>query len=351
MGKEKINTTKLGLFVTAAVILFTIAVYFIGSRQNLFAASFGISTTFQNVNGLQAGNNVRYSGIDVGVVDRIVIINDSTIRVEMMLERKVQAFLKSDALASIGTDGLVGNMIVNINPGKGNGEEVMAGGVIPSYSRFETDDMMNALGKTTENIALLTLRLLEITEAIHQGEGTIATLLYDSNWANQLEGSLQYINQSSQHLAALTGQFQRSMEDVEQGQGVLGYLLNDTTLEERINHITQNLDTLLISRTQPIMSELEVASKEIASTSTALKEIIQGLDVEEGMVGTVFKDSIAADELKQIIHNLNEGTYRFNENMEALKHNFFFRKYFKKQEKLRKKEERGKEVTVGDKPS
>ena len=351
MGNEKINTTKLGLFVTGAVILFTIAVYFIGSRQNLFAASFGISTTFQNVNGLQAGNNVRYSGIDVGVVDRIVIINDSTIRVEMMLERKVQAFLKSDALASIGTDGLVGNMIVNINPGKGNGEEVMAGGVIPSYSRFETDDMMNALGKTTENIALLTLRLLEITEAIHQGEGTIATLLYDSNWVNQLEGSLQYINQSSQHLAALTGQFQRSMEDVEQGQGVLGYLLNDTTLEERINHITQNLDTLLISRTQPIMSELEVASKEIASTSTALKEIIQGLDVEEGMVGTVFKDSIAADELKQIIHNLNEGTYRFNENMEALKHNFFFRKYFKKQEKLRKKEERGKEVTVGDKPS
>ena len=347
MGKEKINTTKLGLFVTGALILFTIAVYFIGSRQNLFAASFGISTTFQNVNGLQAGNNVRYSGIDVGVVDRIVIINDSTIRVEMMLERKVQAFLKSDALASIGTDGLVGNMIVNINPGKGNGEEVMAGGAIPSYSRFETDDMMNALGKTTENIALLTLRLLEITEAIHQGEGTIATLLYDSNWANQLEGSLQYINQSSQHLAALTGQFQRSMEGVEQGQGVLGYLLNDTTLQGQINHITQNLDTLLISRTEPIMSELEVASREIASTSTALNEIIQGLDMEQGMVGTVFKDSIAADELKQIIHNLNEGTYRFNENMEALKHNFLFRKYFKKQEKLRKKEERSKEVGVG----
>ncbi len=342
MGKEKINTTKLGLFVTAAVILFTIAVYFIGSRQNLFAASFGISTTFQNVNGLQAGNNVRYSGIDIGVVDRIVIINDSTIRVEMMLEKKVQAFLKSDALASIGTDGLVGNMIVNINPGKGNGEVVVAGGVISSYSRFETDDMMNALGKTTENIALLTLRLLEITEAIHQGEGTIATLLYDSNWANQLEGSLQYLNQSSQHLAALSGQFRRNMEGIEQGQGVLGYLLNDTTLEGQIKHITQNLDTLLISRTEPIMSELEVASREIASTSTALKEIIQGLEVEQGMVGTVFKDSIAADELKQIIHNLNEGTYRFNENMEAMKHNFLFRKYFKKQEKLRKKEARTK---------
>ncbi len=347
MGKEKINTTKLGLFVTTAIILFTIAVYYIGSRQNLFAASFGISTTFQNVNGLQAGNNVRYSGIDVGVVDRIVIINDSTIRVEMMLEKKVQNFLKSDALASIGTDGLVGNMIVNINPGKGNGGPVVAGGVIPSYSRFETEDMMNALGKTTENIALLSLRLLEITEAIHQGEGTLTTLLYDSNWADQIEGSLQHINQSAQDLAVLSGQLRKNMAGVEQGQGVLGYLLKDTTLKDQMSQVTQSLDTLLTTRTKPIMDELEAASKEITITSSALKEIIQELDVNQGMVGTVFKDSIAADELKKIIHNLNEGTYRFNENMEALKHNFLFRKYFKKQEKLRKKEERSKTATVG----
>lgn len=342
MGKEKINTTKLGLFVTAAIILFTIAVYYIGSRQNLFAASFGISTSFQNVNGLQAGNNVRYSGIDVGVVDRIVIINDSTIRVEMMLEKKVQAFLKSDALASIGTDGLVGNMIVNINPGAGKGVPVVAGGVIHSYSRVETEDMMNALGKTTENIAMLSLRILEITEAIHQGEGTLTTLLYDSIWAQQIEGSLRHINETSQHLAVLSGQFQSSMEGVEQGQGVLGYLLKDTSLKEQMNQVTQSLDTLLTSRTKPIMDELEAASKEVALTSSALKEIIEELDVEQGMVGAVFKDSIAADEFKQIIHNLNQGTYRFNENMEALKHNFLFRKYFKKQEKLRKKEERGK---------
>ena len=73
---------RLGLFVITGTVLFIVGVYLIGQRQNMFKKTFTISAYFQNVNGLQNGNNVRYSGIDIGTVKDITMVNDSTIKVE-----------------------------------------------------------------------------------------------------------------------------------------------------------------------------------------------------------------------------------------------------------------------------
>ncbi|MFT5166999.1 MAG: phospholipid/cholesterol/gamma-HCH transport system substrate-binding protein [Saprospiraceae bacterium] len=338
MGKERTNTIKLGLFVMIALILFTVAIFYIGNTQNIFGDSFRISTIFKNVNGLQSGSNVRYSGINVGIVDKLVIVNDSTIRVDMNMQKEVQRFLKKNAIASIGTDGLVGNMIVNINPGIGNSSTVENGDRIESYTRVEAGEMLNTLGNTTENIALLTLNLLEIAENINKGEGSIATLLNDRGMATDLQLAIRNLRYSTQHINTLSGQFQESMDSVSQGKGLLGYLLNDSTFELQINQITAGLDSLIRSRTVPIMDNLEQSSTDIATTSAELKNMIRDIDLNQGLIGTVLKDSILVEDLKETMHNLNEGTDRFNENMEALKHNFLFRKYFKKEEKRRKKE-------------
>jgi phospholipid/cholesterol/gamma-HCH transport system substrate-binding protein len=338
MGKEKTNTAKLGLFVTIALVLFTVAVYYIGNTQNIFGDTFIISTTFENVNGLQTGNNVRYSGINVGIVDRLVIVNDSTIRVDMKLQEEVNEFLKKNAIASIGTDGLVGNMIVNIIPGIGNSSPVENGDKIESFTRVEAGEMLNTLGNTTENIALLTLNLLEISENINNGKGSIATLLNDPEMANDFQLAIRNLRYSAQHINTLSGQIQKSMDSINQGNGILGYLLNDTTFELQINQLTAGLDTLIRSRTVPIMDNLEQSSEDIAITSAGLKKIIQEIDLNQGLAGSILRDTTIAIDLKETMHNLNEGTDRFNENMEALKHNFLFKKYFKKEEKRRKKE-------------
>jgi len=118
MKKTTSEKLKLGVFVILGLILFVTGIYFIGQKQNLFGKMITISANFNNVSGLQHGNNVRYSGINVGTVKSITMVNDSTIKIDMNIEEKMVKHIKKDAIATIGTDGLVGNMIVNIIPGK-----------------------------------------------------------------------------------------------------------------------------------------------------------------------------------------------------------------------------------------
>lgn len=337
MRKEQIDATKLGIFVTLAVLLFTVAVYYIGNQQNLFGAKFSLSSVFSHVKGLQPGNNVRYAGIDVGIVDRIEIINDTTIRVEMLLERRVRSFLKSNAVAKIGSDGLVGNMIINITPGDGHGQALAEGGSIISAPNLETDEVMNSLASTSENIALLTLKLLDITAAIQEGQGPVSNLLQDPDWSKDLSQTFAHLKQMTNNMEVISRQLQHDLAPQEAKNSPLDFLLRDTAFSTQINQISSNIDSLILQRTQPILLNMEEASADIASTSASLRTLAEELNLEEGLAGTVLKDSIAAEDLRQILSNLNEGTYRFNENMEALKHNFLFRRYFKKQKKQAKK--------------
>ena len=133
---------NLGLFVIISTTILVIALYFVGNRQNLFGKTFKISAIFNNVNGLQLGNNVRYSGINVGTVKNIVMINDTTICVDMIIESSINKHIKKNAVAAIGSDGLVGSMLVNIAPGKESSEIVKEGDTIGSYSKISTDDIL-----------------------------------------------------------------------------------------------------------------------------------------------------------------------------------------------------------------
>ncbi len=350
MKRDNFNTVKLGIFVTIAFLLFTVAVYYIGNTQNLFGSTLKISSIFNNVKGLQVGNNVRYAGINVGTVSEIHIINDSTIQVDMVIEEELSKFLREDAIASIGSDGLVGNMIVNISPGQGGGASVKEGDVIPSYARKEASDMMNVLGSTTENIALLTVNLLEISERINSGEGSVGKLINDPVMANDFQQAIRNLRWSTENIGQLSKQLEESVNEVGKGQGLMGYLLTDSTLENQINHIAEGVDSLIRDRTQPILTNLETSSEDITKITNKLNNMVEELNMEEGLLGVALKDSLAAENFKQTLRNLNEGTERFNENMEAMKHNFLFRRYFKKQEKKRKKQlkEQKKENVVQD---
>ena len=132
MEKTANQKIKLGLFVVIGTILFVSVIYFMGNKQNLFGNTITIKAIFGNVNGLQKGNNVRFAGIDIGTVNEIEMINDSSIVVNMVIKKKMINHIKKNAIATINSDGLVGNMIVNIIPGKGNALEITEGDVIQS---------------------------------------------------------------------------------------------------------------------------------------------------------------------------------------------------------------------------
>ena len=321
MGKDTGNRIRLGVFVTIGLLIFAAAVYYIGNKQNLFGQTFTISAVFQNVSGLQPGNNVRYAGINVGTVDRLVIVSDSKVRVEMVLVEEVRKFIRKDAVASIGSDGLVGNMLVNISPGAGAQPLVDDNDEIVSFSRIKTDDIFNALSSTNENLGLLTVDLLRITESINRGEGTVATLLNDTTLAFNLKTSIKNINTATYQMNRITRGLEEMVGQINEGQGLAGTLLKDTIFAQGL---------------QQVMTDLQATGTELSTLSSSLRTSLEGIDQSDGLINTLMHDSSASYDLKQTLENLNHGTARFNENMEAMKHNFLFRKYFKKQEKQKK---------------
>ena len=321
--KTPMQNLKLGIFVVLGTLLLIIAAYLIGNEQSLFVKKFTVNAVFTNVNGLQVGNNVRFSGIDVGTVDNIEMINDSTIIVYMVINKKMKEHIRGDAIATIGSDGLVGSMLVNIVPGKGDASFIEDGARLKSYSKISSQDMLNTLSVTNENAALLTSDLLKVTQSLTKGKGALGRLLNDTLMANDLKETITNLKLSSNQVNRTLHELQKTLKTINSGDGVAGVLLSDTLSAERVRNIIQNL---------------EVSSNEITRVTADLNTVIGEIKNGEGVLNTVVNDTLLANQLMITMKNIEEGTAKFNENMEALKHNFLTRGYFRKLERQQKKQ-------------
>lgn len=191
---------RLGLFIIVGIALFVLAIFIIGKQKNLFNPVFAIKANFQNVSGLQVGNTVRFSGINIGTVDNIQIVNDSTVKVEMLIKKEIQRFLKTDSQASIGSEGIIGDKVVVISQGLLSNKPVKSGQMIASVEPIETDDIMRSLKTTAENAALASNDIVGIVAKINRGEGTLGRLIQDKTMANNIDKTIVNLKQSSQKL-------------------------------------------------------------------------------------------------------------------------------------------------------
>jgi phospholipid/cholesterol/gamma-HCH transport system substrate-binding protein len=191
---------RLGLFITGGLVFFIIAIFLIGRQQNLFNPVFRISTTFYNVSGLEVGNNIRFSGINVGIVDNIKIINDSTVKVDMLIRKDVQQFIKDDSEAGIGSEGIIGDRVLNITQGSDEASVIKAGQEISSIEPVETDAIMAGLHVTAVNAAIITNELAEIMININSGSGTLGRLIQDSTIAENINQTIVNLKKSSKGL-------------------------------------------------------------------------------------------------------------------------------------------------------
>jgi phospholipid/cholesterol/gamma-HCH transport system substrate-binding protein len=287
-----------------------------------------LSSYFQNVNGLQKGNNVRYSGIDIGTVRDITMVNDSTIKVDMSIEEKIISHIKKNAIATIGSDGLVGNMIVNIVPGRGIFEVIKNEDIIESYSKIGTDDILNTLNTSSENAAILTSDLLKITNSITEGKGTIGVLLNDTIMAQDLKQSIANLKMASRGASNTISELNSIVSSIKTDDNtVLGMLLNDSISGKKLKDIVINLET---------------SSTEIETLLNNVNTIVDNFNSSEGTYNYIVKDTSLVNSLKSTLKNVNEGTDKFNQNMEALKYNFLTRGYFRKLERQAEKDAKNK---------
>jgi len=191
---------RLGLFIIGGLAIFVIAIFIIGKQENLFDPVFKITTTFNNVSGLQPGSNIRFSGINVGTVDDIRIINDTIVRVDMLIERSVQQFIKNDCEAGIGSAGIIGDRILIITQGSDGAPVVKDGAYVRSKEPVETDAIMQSMKVTADNAAIISYQLADIMVNINSGNGTLGRLIQDSTIAENIDKTIINLKNSSKGL-------------------------------------------------------------------------------------------------------------------------------------------------------
>ncbi len=188
------------MFIAGGVALFVLAIFIIGKQKNLFDPVFRVTTTFYNVSGLQVGNNIRFSGINVGTVNNIRIVNDSTVEVELMIRKNVRQFIKSDCEVVMGSEGLIGDRLLIITQGGIDSPLVHEGQQLGSKEPVEMDAIMESLQVTALNATIISGQLAEIMIQINSGKGTLGRLIKDSTIAENLNLTVRNLKKSSNGL-------------------------------------------------------------------------------------------------------------------------------------------------------
>jgi len=227
-NKETQFTWKLGMFVTIGLVVFILAIYLIGKQQNLFGSTFELKTKFKTVSGLKVGGQVRFSGISVGTIKEIEIANDSTVIVRAKINEEVRRFIKIDAMASIGSDGLMGDKILTVSPGSESNKPVEDGAMIASAKPVEMEQIMNSLQTTVDNAGVITTELAQFSKKMNSENGALSKLLTDEQFGNSLKNTMTNIETFS--------------KNINNKNNVLNKLTNDEKLGKSVDSAVGNLN-------------------------------------------------------------------------------------------------------------
>jgi len=297
MQLNKFRKVLLGMFIVVGVILFIVAIFIIGSKENLFTDTFTLHSEFETVSGLTEGNSVRFAGIDVGTVEKIEIQGSNKVVVTMTIESSVKRFIKKDSEITIGSEGLVGNKIITISGGTVSQSSVDKDDYLKSIKPVDIGDILNNLNESTKEAEKISKEITDIATKVNEGQGTLGQLVNNPNLYNNIDSTMR---------------------------SFAGY--------------TRTINLLLYktSRTIDVVSsDIDEFTLEVRKITTNIADITRKINSSESLLGTLLTDTVFANNLKQVIINANQttsnlerGSMGFYQNMEALKHNFLFKGYF-----------------------
>ena len=237
MKKESGYKGKLGMFVLVGLALFALTIYFVGKQKNLFGSTFHLKAKFKSVSGLQVGNNVRFSGINIGTVGEIELETDTSVLVTLVIKKEVQQFIKTDAVAAIGSDGLMGDKLLTISPGTMSVKTVNDDDLINTKSPIEMSDIMSSLKTSVDNAGIITAQLAQISYKMNNGNGALSRLISDEGYSKSIENTLTNLQTSSNEFA----QFTTNLND-----GKLAVKLDSTmsNLQAGTKGLSDNMDAV-----------------------------------------------------------------------------------------------------------
>jgi phospholipid/cholesterol/gamma-HCH transport system substrate-binding protein len=316
-SREVEQNVKLGIFVLAGLVLFTAAVFLVGSENNVFHKTFTTHAIFKNVEGLKEGDNVWLSGVKIGTVREVSIVKEGRVVVTLSLKNNQNKFIKKDATAFIGSDGLVGSKIVVIRPGN-SPSTIQDTDTIGALSPADTQDLINIARDVGDNTRSLTYDLKSLAAKIQDGQGIVGELLNDGKFARDLRATAEQISATTKQTAQASQELHAMLYKLNHGDGLVNRLATDTTLSYTFDETLRNVREL---------------SKNSAEMSAGIKDLIGKMNNGNNAIGVLLADSLFANRLRVTVENAEAATAKLDDNMEALQHNFLLRGYFRKKEK------------------
>lgn len=328
MNASNKRAVTVGIFIFIGIVIMLIAVLTLGGQKKTFVRSVQVSALFKDINGLQAGNNIWYSGVKIGTVKRIEFTGSESVKVLLNVQEDYTQYIHKDCKAKIGSDGLIGNRIVVLFGGTPAAPTLESGDVIGVDNGISTDDIMNTLQVNNKNLVDITGNLKVISGKLAAGEGSIGKLLNDESLYNALEAVSQALRQASANTQQITANLNSYTAQLHKPGTLANDLVSDTVIFAQLRGTVKQLNQVA-STANGVVTDLKGAS---SSVNGALSN-------DRSAVGVLLHDTAAAENLRQIIYNLQTSTGKLDEDLQAAQHNFLLRGYFKKKAKAEKKAE------------
>lgn len=307
-----------GLFVSIGLIILIGGILMIGNLHQTFKKKIKVTALFDNVGGMQAGNNVWFSGVKIGTVRGLHFREGSMVEVTINIDVKAQEFIRKNSKIKLATDGLIGNKILEIYGGTPKSEIVEDGDILEVEKTFTQEDMVNTLQENNKNLLAITQDLKLISKGIASGEGTLGKLIFDDKVYDNIEAATYSLKGASDHAVQLIHSLNTFSSGLNKKGSIANELVTDTivfqSLKTSAMRLRQITDTASV-----FINELKATSRNPGSS-----------------IGVLLHDEETGARLKEMIKNLESGSKKLDEDLEAAQHSFLLRGYFRKKEKASK---------------
>ena len=339
----RIHAWAIGLFLTLGIGLFTAILFLIGNRHDIFGKHVEFYAEFSDIGGLPRGAQVRVSGIEAGEVKGIEIPASPAqkFRLKLQVRTNARGLVRTNSLVSIKTEGIVGDKYIFIQEGTNSAPEAPDGSTLPSKEPFDLGAALekgsalldkssalldNVQGSVTDLHGRLDIALDSVTKTVNHVDGLVTVVQPD-------------IKKMASNASQITDTINVIVSDLNAGKGPVGLLLKDEATRKQLQatlanaqQATSNL-TNASARADRILADVQ--SRDLAAKAQAILENVQSLSeqLNQTIKTALGPDNMGEDgatNIRETLSNLNRGTANLAEDTEALKHEFFFRGFFKK---------------------
>lgn len=317
---ENRKAITVGIFLSLALVIFVLGIFTLGGQQKSFDKSIHVSAIFDDVAGLKKGNDVWFSGVKIGTISSIRFVGTSQVNVLLKIDQATQQYIHRNAGVRISSDGLIGNKIIVIDGGSPRAPGVQDGDVLQVEKVVSTDDVLKTLQKNNVNILAITTDFKLLSRKILEGKGTVGALMADSAMGTQLRSSMANLQAATQSAARLAVQLDKFSSKVNTKGGLADKLFTDTAT---------------FSKLKAVAAQLQQTANNAAVFTNNLNKASNKLNSTDNAIGVLLNDPKGAVQVQNTLNNLQQGSIKLNDDLEAAQHNFLLKGFFKKKEKAK----------------